>query len=79
MYNKSNIMRTANGYAKTMSRSEALRRAWAEAKAPKMIFMGYSDFEAAFKTKYPTGSFTAPIMMQNTMTVQFTTGGKKYT
>ena len=31
-YNLSNIMKTANAYAKTMTRSLALRKAWAEAK-----------------------------------------------
>ena len=34
-YNRSEIMKTANAYAKTMSLSAALRKAWAEAKLAK--------------------------------------------
>ena len=44
-----------------------------------MTFMSYDDFERAFKAKYPQGSFTKPVMMHNTMTIQFAAGGKKYT
>jgi len=71
----------------------ALKAAWAEAKASEalnnmwvgfkaqsnMTIISYTDFEAAFKAKYPQGSFTKPIMMQNTITIQFVPGGKKYT
>lgn len=36
MYNLSNIMTAANAYAKTMNRSLAMRKAWAEAKVANL-------------------------------------------
>ena len=36
MYNKSEIMRNANAYAKTTSRSAAMKKAWALAKIEKI-------------------------------------------
>jgi hypothetical protein len=44
-----------------------------------MTMMSSTDFEKAFLEKYPQGSFTRPTLMQNSITIQFVSGGKKYT
>jgi len=51
MLNKSEIMRAANRYAKTMNRSTALKRAWLEAKISaveaQLDILSYADHYSA--------------------------------
>ena len=90
-YNRSEIMRNANGYAKTMSRSDALRKAWAEAKSAELnrawsevkaaaagTLVSWTDIETAFKAKYPTGTITKGTMFSFSAKVQFSPNGKTY-
>jgi len=78
-YNRGEIMRTANRYAKTMSRSEALRTAWANAKLSR-IPTQRDQYNAAFLAKYPGGTFAPVVGTKNyRFNVTFAPGGKTYT
>jgi len=82
MYNRSEIMRTANGYAKIMSRSDALRMAWNEAKMVKIHERAAemsARFPNAFMEKYPGGTLVKGDYKGYTYIVSFTPGGKSYT
>jgi hypothetical protein len=81
-YNKAEIMRAANGYAKTMSRTDALRKAWSQAKTARIASQPTQRdrYNAAFKTKYPEGTFEPVIGSKNyRFKVTFAPGGKTYT
>ena len=79
-YNLSEIMKTAHFYRRkysSITMSQALKNAWAEAKGEKLV--GQKDaLEMAFQRKYPTGTLKIHQFWRGA-SVQFTAGGKWYT
>ncbi|MCL2227600.1 MAG: hypothetical protein FWB97_08250 [Oscillospiraceae bacterium] len=72
-------MTTAHAMRRTRSitMSEALTKAWAIAKLPKVVDQK-AALQEAFKAKYPTGTLKIHQFWRGA-TVQFTAGGKEYT
>lgn len=89
-YNKSDIMKEAHRLYDVHSKvrlyaitwSEALRRAWFNAKSDMAMEAARLSKDAvyrAFKAKYPNGTMRRTYIKKSFVTVTFEKGGKEYT